>query len=100
MDNLKLIYKKDDGLIAYLNLPMEEWITDWWYECDFVPSNDTTVLRVFLDDKEITEMRDSAFEDVAFYFDWDEKHDNFYREVLNGREDSSESFKLWLTGGD
>lgn len=94
MEDLKLIYKKGDGTIAYLNLPMEEWITDWWYECDFVPSNDTIVLRAFLNNEEITELRGNAFEEVAWYFNWDGKHDDFYGDVLGGREDSSESFKL------
>lgn len=100
MDNLKLIYRRDDKVIAFMVLPMEEWLADWWYECDFVPSNDTVILRVFLNDEEITELRGAAFEEVAWYFNWDGMHDDFYGEVLKGREDSSKSFKLWLTGGD
>lgn len=100
MDNLKLIYRRDDKVIAFMVLPMEEWMADWWYECDFVPSNDTIILRVFLNDEEITELRGAAFEEVAWYFNWDGMHDDFYGEVLKGREDSSESFRLWLTGGD
>lgn len=47
MDNLKLIYRRDDKVIAFMVLPMEEWLADWWYECDFVPSNDTVILECF-----------------------------------------------------
>ena len=39
MKNLRLVFKNTDGQKRDITFPMEKWIRDWWYECDFVPEN-------------------------------------------------------------
>ena len=37
MKNLRLVFRNTDGQKRDITFPMEKWIRDWWYECDFVP---------------------------------------------------------------
>ena len=55
MKNLRLVFDNINGERKDITLPMEKWISDWWYECKIVPSNDTTILIAELDGKPILE---------------------------------------------
>lgn len=100
MKNLRLIFNNAEGEQRDITLPMEKWIRDWWYECDFVPENGEIPSVVELDGKDI--LKDfpdytNSFEDIAYKYMWDGFHDDFYGDVKLGNvEDNGDSFEKWL----
>lgn len=104
MKKLRLVFDSNNGERKDITLPMEEWISDWWYECDFVPSNDTVILGAELDGKcvldniKAVDERYPTFEEIAWHFNWDGLHDDFHGEILNDSsiKNSSDAFKKWL----
>lgn len=37
MKNLRLVYNNQIGERKDITLPMEKWISDWWFGCEIVP---------------------------------------------------------------
>lgn len=100
MKNLRLVFNNANGQKRDITLPMEKWIRDWWYECDFVPENGEIPSIVELDGKDI--LKDfpdhaNSFEDIAYKYMWDGFHDDFYGDVAAGKvEDNGDAFEQWL----
>lgn len=101
MKDLRLVFKDEDGVKKDITLPMEKWISDWWFECNVVPPNYTVVLEVEFDGESIIEdmldyvgtarKEDITFEEIAWYFDWQDLYDNYVGNVTD-----MESFEEWL----
>lgn len=100
MKNLRLVFNNTDGQKKDITLPMEKWIRDWWYECDFVPENGKVPEIAELDGKDI--LKDfpdhaNSFEDIAYKYMWDGFHDDFYDDVAAGKvKDTGDAFEQWL----
>lgn len=100
MKKLRLVFNNVDGEKRDITLPMEKWIRDWWYECNFVPENGETPSIAELDGKDI--LKDfpdyaNTFEDIAYKYMWDGFQDDFYGDVKAGKvEDTGEAFERWL----
>ena len=100
MKNLRLVFNNANGQKRDIILPMEKWIRDWWYECDFVPENGEIPSVAELDGKDI--LKDfpdyaNSFEDIAYKYMWDGFHDDFYGDVAAGKvEDNGDAFEQWL----
>lgn len=104
MKNLRLVFDNEDGRKEDIVLPMEKWISDWWYECNVVPSNDTNILIAELDGKSIlsdikaVNERCVIFEEIAWHFNWDGLHDDFIGTLKKNLlfKNDSVSFEKWL----
>lgn len=104
MKSLKLVYDNTDGERKDITLPMEKWISDWWFDCDIVPSNNTTILAAELDGEPIldaipsTDERYKTFEEIAWYFNWDGLNDDFCGAVEENpsMKNDKETFEAWL----
>lgn len=100
MKKLRLVFNNADGKNCDITLPMEKWIRDWWYECNFVPENGEVPSIAELDGEDI--LKDfpdyaNTFEDIAYEYMWDGFHDDFYGDVKAGKvEDTGEAFERWL----
>lgn len=103
MKNLRLAWKNEQGDLADITLPMETWITDWWFACNIVPSNDAIIHIAELDGKSVLpdiksiDARYVKFEEIARHFGWNELYCDFVSEVAHGHaENSSDPFEAWL----
>lgn len=100
MKNLRLVFHNAEGQKRDITFPMEKWIRDWWYECDFVPKNGEIPKIAELDGKDIMKNFPdyaNSFEDIAYKYMWDGFHDDFYGDVKDGKvEDNGDSFEQWL----
>ena len=100
MKNLRLVFKNTDGQKQDITMPMEKWIRDWCYECDFVPENGEVPEIAELDGKDILKNfpdNYNTFEDIAYRFRWDGVYDDFCGDVKAGKvEDSADAFEQWL----
>ena len=101
MENLRLVYENENRKKVDITLPMKKWISDWWFDRDIVPSDDTVVLEAELDGKSIiknvlayigtTKKGNFTFWEVAWYFEWNDLYDNYVADIA-----SKESFeKSW-----
>ena len=104
MKSLRLVFDNANGERKDIALPMEKWISDWWYECKIVPPNDTTILIAELDGKSVLEEinavdeRYKTFEEIAWYFNWDGLYHDFTG-IVKGNlivKDSQKDFEEWL----
>lgn len=100
MKNLRLVFRNTDGQKRDITFPMEKWIRDWWYECDFVPENSEVPEIAELDGKDILKNFPdyaNSFEDIAYTFRWDEIHNDFYGDVNTGVvENTAEVYEQWI----
>lgn len=105
MKELRLVFEKEDGKHADITLPMEKWISDWWFACEFVPRNDATILVAELDGKSVLNdilekgQTDVEFEEVAYHFNWDGLYDDFYGTIKGPDFDNLHNgnvFEEWL----
>lgn len=104
MKSLRLVFDSPDGERKDIELSMEKWIADWWYECNVVPQNNTAILAAELDGKSILNDINAAcggdilFEEVAWHFNWDGLHDDFIGAIKENDSyaDTSTDFERWL----
>lgn len=104
MKNLRLVYDNADGERKDIAMPMEKWIADWWFDCDIVPTNNTTILKAELDGESIldaipsTDERYKTFEEFAWHFNWDGLNDDFAGDVEANpsMKNNQETFENWL----
>lgn len=100
MKELRLVFNNIDGKKCDITLPMEKWIRDWCYECNYVPDNDVVPEIAELDGKDILKYfpdNYNTFEDIAYTFRWNEIHNNFYGDVNTGVvENTAEVYERWI----
>lgn len=104
MKNLRLVFNNIDGRRVDITLPMEKWISDWWFECNIVPENNTIILVAELDGKSILDGIQAIdegyvqFEEVAWYFNWDGLYDDFVGVTKGNKSfgNNSADFEKWL----
>lgn len=105
MKNLRLVFSNVDGQKVDIICPMEEWIADWWFECNIVPSNDTAIIVAELDGKSIlndinaVDERYKNFEEIAWHFNWDGLYDDFIGAIKENSSigNNSKDFIKWIT---
>jgi hypothetical protein len=97
MKKLRLVFENINEERIDITLPMEKWIADWWFECDYVPSNDTVIIRAELNGRSVFYNR--FFEEVTFYFNWNGLYKDFINAINNGSsfQNNSADFEKWLT---
>lgn len=101
MKNLKITYMNQPGQRRTVTRPMEEWIADWWYECDFVPCNDDIVYEAELNGENILkENCPVLFEDIAQFLLWEKLYESYQNDVIGPQHfkeaNTSQDFKKWL----
>ena len=96
--SLQLKFQNEDGRDVDHTAPVSEWVIDWWYSCDFVPSNDTKLTAVVLDGKLVAE--NIVFEELAEQQQWDILYDWFVGVFMTDwdmpGEDDKKKFQKWL----
>lgn len=104
MKNLRLVFDNMDGRRVDITLPMEKWISDWWFECNIVPENNTVILiaeldgKSVLDDVKAVDERYVQFEEVAWYFNWNDLYNDFVCAIKENKSfgNNSTDFEKWL----
>ena len=62
---LRLVWENINGDVCEHEMPMLEWVLDWWGACEIVPANDDLVYLAELDGQRFFENGDGeAFETV------------------------------------
>lgn len=106
MKKLRLVFNNMNDERKDITLSMEKWISDWWFECNFVPENDATILVAELDGMDIlsdikaVDQRYIQFEEIARHFNWDGLYDDFVG-IINTEasfENNGADFEKWLLG--
>lgn len=103
MKELRLVFNNIDGKKCDITLPMEKWIRDWCYECNYVPDNYVVPEIAELDGKDILKCfpdNYNTFEDIAYTFRWDEIHNDFYgdvnTDVVENTAEAAEAYEQWI----
>lgn len=101
MKDLRLVFNNVDGEECDITLPMEKWIADWWFDCNYVPENDAEIYIAELDGENIftnTSITHREFrEDIAYRYKWDELYDDYMGDVEIGKvKDRRDAFEFWL----
>lgn len=98
MNNLRLAFDAE-GEKKDITLPMEEWISDWIFDHNIIPGNDTKILLAEIQIVTRTLEKDfENFEAVARHFCWKEIYDDFINTIEKGNfyEKNSFGFKEWV----
>lgn len=100
MCNLRLVFENVNGDICDQTLPVHDWIVDWHYSCNYVPSNDTELLIIELDGKRINKTYgDRTFIEFAKEMDWDKLKGLFLNTLDETATVTPELFREWLDNG-
>lgn len=96
---LRLVFNNVDGICKDITMPIEKWIRDWWYECNFVPENGEIPTVAELNGEDILKYFPdyaNTFEDIAYAYGWDEFHDDYFEDTKYRKEDNGDLFEKWL----
>ena len=88
MKILHIAFCDNEGIVHNTSLPMETWIRDFFFECDYVPENDRPLLIAEYGDMVLPSC---TISDIAAAFDWE----GLYRSSPV-KYSSGDSFEEWL----
>lgn len=88
MKILQIAFCDDVGIVHNASLPMETWIRDFFFECDYVPENGRPLLIAKYGD---IVLPSCSISDIAAAFDWE----GLYR-ASPAKYSSGDSFEEWL----
>ena len=88
MKILRIVFCDDEGVTHDISLPMETWIRDWLFECNYVPENDRPLSIAEYGDVDLS---GCTISDIAVAFDWEW----LYR-VSPAKYGNGDQFEEWL----
>ena len=63
---LRLVWENINGDVCEHEMPMLDWVLDWWGACEMVPANDDLVHLAEMDGRRFFESRDGEAFEVVF----------------------------------